>query len=172
MKAKISRKSSGESSVSTKAGRHGKFAAVSTVSASGKAWSGGASGSGDPSARASLSLTYLSVEAGVPASLTREFEAEGLTRDDIRMVIADRTLERRLARNEPLKIEEADAFARLLRIVGHARRVFEDPIPANRWLRTPNPVLGDKVPIWMARTDLGGREVETILGRMEHGLFS
>lgn len=116
--------------------------------------------------------TYRDLEVGVAASVTTEALQMGLTRDDIRMIIPDRTLERRIAEDAPLKIEEADGIARLLRVAAHARRTFGDNSLADEWLRSPNSLLGDNVPIHMARTDLGGREVEAILGRIEHGVFS
>lgn len=115
--------------------------------------------------------TYHSVVTGVAARLTRTLEQSGLTRDDIRQIIPDRTLDRRIANNENLKIEEADGLARLLRVVTMARRVFEDDALADEWLRSPNPGLADLVPIQMAATDLGGREVEAALGRIEQGVF-
>lgn len=118
-----------------------------------------------------MGLSYLDVERGVPSVFVRQMEQHGLTRDDIRMIIPDRTLERRLAAGEPLKVEEGDALARLLRVVSQARSVFGDAALADEWLRSANPALGGGVPIRMARTDLGGREVETVLGRIAHGVF-
>lgn len=115
-------------------------------------------------------LSWLS--RGVPAIFARQVEALGLTRDDIRQIIPDRTLERRITNGENLKTEEADGLARLLRVVASARRVFEKDALADEWLRTANPALYDLIPIQLARTDLGGREVEAVLGRIEHGVFS
>jgi putative toxin-antitoxin system antitoxin component (TIGR02293 family) len=115
-------------------------------------------------------LSYSRVALGIPASFAREIEGQGLTRDDIRTVIPDRTLDRRIAQGAVLKVDEADGIARLLRVVDAARRVFGDDTLADEWLRTTNPDLGD-IPIQMARTDLGGREVESALGRIEHGVF-
>ena len=112
-----------------------------------------------------------SAEQGIPANAARELDPLGLTRDDIRMIIPDRTLDRRIADGATLKIEEADGIARLLRVVGMARRVFESDALADEWLRAPNPALDGHTPIRMARTDLGGREVEAVLGRIEHGVF-
>lgn len=115
-------------------------------------------------------LSYTSVENGVPATFARDVEGHGLSRDDIRMIIPDRTLDRRIADGVALKIDEADGLARLLRVVDAARRVFEDDGTADEWLRAANPALGG-IPMQMARTDLGGREVEAALGRIEHGVF-
>ncbi len=86
-------------------------------------------------------------------------------------MIADRTLERRISRREPLKPEEVDGILRLLRVLAHAVRVFEDPEIAEEWLRLPNPELDGEVPMQMAATDLGAREVEAVLMRIEHGVF-
>lgn len=116
-------------------------------------------------------LSYSRVEQGIPATFAREIEGQGLTREDIRRVIPDRTLERRIAEGAMLKRDEADGIARLIRVVDAARRVFDDDALADEWLRAANPELGD-IPIHMARTDLGGREVEAALGRIEHGIFS
>lgn len=117
--------------------------------------------------------TYRTIREGVPASSVKALEkADIVNRDDIRMIIPDRTLERRIKAQEPLKTEEADGIARLIRVVAHARRVFDDVDLADEWLRSPNPALSGAVPIRMAATDIGAREVEVILGRIEHGVFS
>ena len=120
---------------------------------------------------AGRSLTFVDLENGVPSVLVPQAEIQGLTRDDISMIIPTRTLERRIAENAPLKLEEADGIAWLLRVVGHARRVFGKADLADQWLRTPNPALDGHIPIRMARSDLGGREVEAVLGRLEQGVF-
>ena len=73
---------------------------------------------------------------------------------------------------ENLKLEAADGLAHLLGVVTVTQRVFGDDALADEWLRSPNPALGDAIPIRMIRTDLGGREVEAVLGRIEHGVFS
>ncbi len=117
--------------------------------------------------------TYRTIRNGVAATEVRELEkARIVERDDVRMIIPDRTLERRISAHEPLKTEEADGIARLLRVVHHARDVFDDDALADQWLRLPNPVLNNEVPIRMAATDLGAREVEAVLTRIEHGVFS
>ncbi|AZL59080.1 DUF2384 domain-containing protein [Tabrizicola piscis] len=117
-------------------------------------------------------VSYQAVSGGIPSRAVRVLEDNGVSKDDIRQIIPDRTLERRIASGENLKLEEADGLARLLRVVTMARRVFGDNALADEWLRNPNPALGDAIPIRMARTDLGGREVEAVLGRIEHGVFS
>ena len=115
--------------------------------------------------------SYHSVINGILSVEVRSLGPLGLTREDIRQIIPDRTLERRIADGENLKIEEADGISRLLRVVAMARRVFANDVLADEWLRSANPSLDGLVPMHMARTDLGGREVEAILGRIEHGVF-
>ena len=126
-----------------------------------------------PVAKLPQSFTYSQIVAGIPATALRDLVGQGLTRDDIRSIIPDRTLDRRIAMGEPLKIDEADGIARLLRVRAHALRLYDGRADlADKWLRLPNPALGEKVPMVMARTDVGAREVETILGRLEHGVYS
>ena len=116
--------------------------------------------------------SYTEVSEGVSSRYVRDLEPLGITRDDIRQIVPDRTLDRRIAAGDLLRIDEADGIARLLRVVTMARETFEDAGLADSWLRSPNPALGDNIPIRMARTDLGGREVEAALGRLASGVFS
>ena len=117
-------------------------------------------------------LSYQTIKTGVTAGTIRDLIGAGrLRRSDVQMVIPARTLERRLSGNQTLKIDEADAIARLVRVRDHALRVFEREDVAEEWLSLPNPALGGEVPIEMARTDIGGREVEAVLGRIEHGII-
>ncbi len=117
-------------------------------------------------------LSYQTIKKGVTAATIRDLIGAGrLRRSDVQMVIPARTLERRLSGNQTLKIDEADAIARLVRVRDHALRVFERDDVAEEWLTLPNPELGGEIPIKMARTDIGGREVEAVLGRIEHGII-
>jgi putative toxin-antitoxin system antitoxin component (TIGR02293 family) len=116
-------------------------------------------------------LTYEAIKRGVQAGTVRELIGSGrLRRSDVQMVIPRRTFERRLSLNQPLKTDEADSIARLLRVRDHARQAFDDGEVAEEWLSLPNPALGGEVPIQMARTDVGAREVEAVLTRLEHGV--
>ncbi len=121
---------------------------------------------------AASSLTYASVKSGVPAKTVKGYVDQGrLRRSDVLMVIPTRTFERRLSEGQTLKIDEADAIARLVRVRDHARRAFEDDDVAEEWLSLPNPELGGEIPIKMARTDIGARDVEAVLTRFEHGVY-
>jgi putative toxin-antitoxin system antitoxin component (TIGR02293 family) len=82
-------------------------------------------------------------------------------------------LARRIEADQPLAPREADAIARLLRVTVFANKVFSgDEEMAQTWLTKPNPALSDNVPLDMAKTDVGAREVETILNRIAYGDYS
>lgn len=59
-------------------------------------------------------------------------------------------------------------YARILKL---ATAVFEDKQKAISWLSRPQVGLGDKVPLEMIETEDGAREVENLLGRIEHGVL-
>jgi putative toxin-antitoxin system antitoxin component (TIGR02293 family) len=71
-----------------------------------------------------------------------------------------------------LSADESDRLVRLGRICGLAEEVLGSPTRAGRWLREPNPALGDTPPLRWLDTDLGTREVELLLSRIAHGVYS
>jgi putative toxin-antitoxin system antitoxin component (TIGR02293 family) len=118
-------------------------------------------------------FTYSDLARGIPARTVRDLQSDNvLSAADAAMIIPPRTLERRLSAGENLKLDEADALARLVRVVRHARDVFEKDDIADEWLRSPNPALQNDVPILMARTDTGAREVDAVLTRIEYGVYT
>jgi putative toxin-antitoxin system antitoxin component (TIGR02293 family) len=50
--------------------------------------------------------------------------------------------------------------------------IFEDRELTKKWLKEPNWQLGGTAPIDFIDTEIGAREVENLLGRLEHGIFS
>jgi len=60
----------------------------------------------------------------------------------------------------------------ILSITARAGEVFANRGKALRWLQSPNPALGGRTPLNAAQTSEGCREVEDILGRIEHGIIS
>jgi putative toxin-antitoxin system antitoxin component (TIGR02293 family) len=86
--------------------------------------------------------------------------------------IAPRTVTRR-RRNGQLLPEESDRLLRAARLFGRALELFEgDRDGAVEWLTTPKRALGGASPIDVAKTELGSREVENLIGRLEHGVYS
>ena len=69
--------------------------------------------------------------------------------------------------------DESDRLLRASRLFGKTLELFEtDRDTATEWLTTAQPALGGAVPIDLAKSEVGAREVERLLGRLEHGVFS
>lgn len=115
-----------------------------------------------------------SVEAGLPyASLEAVMTRFGFTRPEMSGVLRlpPRTMARR-KREARLNADESDRLLRLARIGAEAARILGDEGNAVGWLRDPNRALGYEIPLGLLQTDIGARQVEQILGRIEHGVFS
>ncbi len=97
----------------------------------------------------------------------------GVSRTSLAVLLGvpERTLARR-KREGKLRPGESDRLFRLFRIVFRAEEVFGEPERAHRWLRKPNRVLDGEAPINLLDTDFGAKQVETVLGRIEHGVVS
>lgn len=114
------------------------------------------------------------VEAGLPyASLDAVMTKFGLTRPEMSAVLRlpQRTMARR-KREGRLDPNESDRLLRLARIAAEAARILGDEEAAAGWLRDPNVALGGEVPMALLQTDIGARQVEQILGRIEYGVYS
>jgi putative toxin-antitoxin system antitoxin component (TIGR02293 family) len=85
--------------------------------------------------------------------------------------ISKATLHRR-KREGRLGPEESDRVLRFARLLGKAVEVFESEQNARAWLSSPQVGLGGEVPLDYAETELGAREVEDLLGRIEYGVYS
>lgn len=67
---------------------------------------------------------------------------------------------------------ESDRLVRFARLMGRAAEVLESEENARRWLSSPQFGLGGAVPLVFAESEVGAREVEDLLGRIEHGVYS
>jgi putative toxin-antitoxin system antitoxin component (TIGR02293 family) len=56
--------------------------------------------------------------------------------------------------------------------MGKAVEVLESEENARQWLTSPQFGLGGEVPLEYAGTEVGAREVEDLLGRIEYGVYS
>jgi putative toxin-antitoxin system antitoxin component (TIGR02293 family) len=85
--------------------------------------------------------------------------------------IPKRTLARRKAAAR-LTTHESERLLRLSTVFEKAVELFEgDSIAAVKWLSTPRRALDNLSPLTYCRTELGGREVENLIGRLEDGTF-
>jgi len=86
--------------------------------------------------------------------------------------IPERTLARRRVAGR-LAPEESERLLRLSSIFEKAVDLFEgDVSSAVHWLAAPKRAIGNQTPLAYARTEIGAREVENLIGRLEHGVFS
>lgn len=86
--------------------------------------------------------------------------------------ISKATFHRRKGTGSKLKPMVSDRVIRFARLLGQAAKVFGDMEDAKRWLNSPQFGLGGAVPLDYAKTEIGAREVEDLLGRIEYGVYS
>lgn len=115
------------------------------------------------------------VEEGFPYQVLESFiQNVDVTRERVANLvqIRPRTLDRRKAEGR-LHPDESDRLLRVCRTFGRAIELFEwDVEAAKEWLSSSQRALGGSVPLRMAKTEIGAREVEALIGRLEHGVFS
>jgi len=85
--------------------------------------------------------------------------------------ISKATLHRRKAAGR-LEPDESDRVVRFARLMGRAVGVFESEKAARAWLSAPQHGLSGETPLDYAMTELGAREVESLLGRIDHSVYS
>jgi putative toxin-antitoxin system antitoxin component (TIGR02293 family) len=122
----------------------------------------------------SVSNLIQSIEAGLPFQ-----ELDALRHDlDLPMDrlapmlgISKATLHRRKAAGR-LDVAESDRVVRFARLLSRAADVMESNEEGRRWLTSAQVGLGGAVPLEYAQTEVGAREVEHLLGRIEYGVYS
>ena len=67
---------------------------------------------------------------------------------------------------------ESDRVVRFARLMGKAVQVMESEDNARKWLTSPQVGLGGAAPLDYAESEMGAREVEDLLGRIEYGVYS
>jgi len=121
--------------------------------------------------RTELDMVRL-IRRGVPTDAVEHFlTASHLTFNSIEQhVLPKRTYRRRQNADQRLEPIESDRLLRLVRLVATADETFGDQGKALAWLQRENRALDGQTPLSLADTDLGARSVETLLGRIDHGL--
>ncbi|MES2995853.1 MAG: antitoxin Xre/MbcA/ParS toxin-binding domain-containing protein [Verrucomicrobiota bacterium] len=67
---------------------------------------------------------------------------------------------------------ESDRLVRYARLFNKAEHALGNAARARSWLAAPAVSFGNESPLDFADTEIGAREVEALLGRIEHGVFS
>lgn len=114
------------------------------------------------------------VEEGVPILDVVGFGREaGFTADELAKLvhIPPRTYARRVKAKARLDIPEGERAVRLMRLYDLAKRLFGTHARTRDWLNHELPALGGRTPLDMARTEPGAREVENVIGAIEHGVY-
>jgi putative toxin-antitoxin system antitoxin component (TIGR02293 family) len=68
--------------------------------------------------------------------------------------------------------QESDRLYRVASTLSQAVEVLGSIDKARLWLKTPNRALGCEMPLELLDTDIGTRQVEEVLLRLNYGIFS
>ena len=121
-----------------------------------------------------VTLTRM-VKAGFSYEALRRFQLKSrLSLATVGKVIQipPRTLARRKSTGK-LTRQESERLLRVARLYDKAAELCDgDAAAATAWLSAPSRALGGHSPLEMAETEIGAREVEDLIGRLEHGVFS
>ena len=114
------------------------------------------------------------VKAGLPYAALEALRGKfGLARAEAAAAlhVPQRTIARR-KKEQRLQADESDRLLRLARVGAQAVATLGSEEKAVQWLRRPNRALGKRVPLDLIDSDIGTRQVEEVLGRIEHGNIS
>jgi putative toxin-antitoxin system antitoxin component (TIGR02293 family) len=88
-----------------------------------------------------------------------------------KLSISRSTLQRRRTAGR-LSSDESGKVMRFSQLLEHATKVFGNVDRARGWLKHPQRGLGGAVPLDYAETEIGAREVDRLLGRIDYGVYS
>lgn len=120
-------------------------------------------------------ITLESVREALRAGLSRGAferlrEVLGVTNERLARVVLIPI--RTLARRDHFKPDESERILRVASAFQRTLDLMEDLEPARQWFLTPKRALSDWTPLEYCDSDPGAREVEHLLGRLEHGVFT
>ncbi len=114
------------------------------------------------------------IKKGLPFSsfnrLQEELEVSAKTLA-VATQIPERTLTRRKQEGR-LQTGESERLLRIGTLFDLAVFTFGNREHARQWFKTPKKAFGENSPLDYADTEPGAREVEDLLGRLAHGVFS
>ena len=88
-----------------------------------------------------------------------------------KLSISRSTLQRRKTAGR-LSSDESGKVMRFSQLLEHATKIFGNVDMARCWLKHPQRGLGGAVPLDYAETEIGAREVDRLLGRIDYGVYS
>jgi len=114
------------------------------------------------------------VRRGLPFStletLSRQLELSPQQCSEV-LAIPARTVARRKESNQ-LNPQESDRLYRVARAASQAVEVLGSLDKARLWLKTPSRALSCERPLDLLDTEIGARQVEEVLLRLNYGIFS
>jgi putative toxin-antitoxin system antitoxin component (TIGR02293 family) len=116
----------------------------------------------------------VAVQLGLDAKLVRQLaEKLGLPLETIAVPLhlTGRTLHRRLEAGR-LSLDESERLLALAKILKLATTTLGSLPKAVRWMKSGVPALGGKTPLECAETQIGLREIEDVLVRIEDVVYS
>ena len=88
-----------------------------------------------------------------------------------KLSISRATLHRRRTAGR-LSPDESEKVIRFSQLLEHAAAVFGNLEKGRAWLKFPQYGLGGIVPLDYAKTEIGAREVDNLLGRIDYDVYS
>ena len=119
-----------------------------------------------------LGKAVKAIRAGLPA---RAFVAVAntlsLTSDELatKLGISPRTVRDQRKRRVRLSSETSEKLVRVVRVQRLGRKIFTTDEAVSQWLASPAPALDGLKPIDILDTDMGAREVESVLNGIAYG---
>lgn len=86
--------------------------------------------------------------------------------------IGEATLRRARASGSSLDATTSDRLYRLSKVIAVAQEVLQSAENAKSWLRRAQPGLAGQVPLELLVTQAGADQVETLLRRIEYGVYT
>lgn len=118
--------------------------------------------------------TIETLKKGLPvSSFEKLHKGMDISSSDLARItkIAVRTLQRRKKEGR-FQTDESERLLRVGIVFDKAIEVLGSKDAARNWMKTPKKPLADRTPLEYCDTEPGAREVEDLLGRIEHGVFS
>lgn len=112
------------------------------------------------------------IRSGLPATdFDRVAAAMSLTMEELAGIlgVSPRTVRDQRTKHLPLSRENSEKLVRVARIQKLARTIFSSDAAVAQWLAAPAPALDGQRPFDLLDTELGAREVESVLQGIAYG---
>lgn len=115
------------------------------------------------------------IEQGMPVGSAEALKGSLAVSDSVLaelLGLSEKTLSRARAAHRRLDPVASDRLFRVARIGALAMEVLEDKRHAISWLKRPQIGLGGRIPLLLLTTDVGREQVEKLLLRIEHSVYT